>query len=131
MKWVKNEERVSNMINGGMNLNTRNLSLGGEDMIWNLSKKFAKIPKGDYLRVWIDFQPPMHTQAWYPDASDPHLQTFAFKIGMPDEAIEKAVYFKPTVQGDLRTPDRPDVLAAERSLAVFIVRTKYQSHRLS
>lgn len=96
-KWVKNEERVSNMINGGMNLNTRNLSLGGEDMIWNLPKKFAKIPKGEHLRVWIKFQSPMHTQAWYPDTSDPHLQTFAFKIGMPDEAIEKAIYFKPTV----------------------------------
>ncbi len=61
MRWVKNEERVSIMINGGMKLNSRNLSLGGQDMIWNFPKRFAKIPKGDYLRVWIEFQSPMHT----------------------------------------------------------------------
>lgn len=73
MWLMKREERVLNMINGGMNLNTRNLSLGGEDMIWDLPKKFAEMPKGAYLRVWIEFQSPMHTQAWYPDTSDPHL----------------------------------------------------------
>ncbi len=61
MRWVKNEERVSIMINGGMKLNSRNLSLGGQDMIWNLPKRVAKVPKGDYLRVWIEFRSPMHT----------------------------------------------------------------------
>lgn len=127
----ENEERVSNVINGGMDLNTRNLSLGRVDMMWNFPENFANIPKGDYLRVWIEFQSPMHTQPWYSDTSDPDLRTFAFKIGMPDEAIEKAIYFKPRVHGGSRTPNRSDVLAAARSLAAFIVRTKYQSHRSS
>ena len=130
-KWIRSEERVSNMINGGMNLSTRTLRIGGQEMVWNLSEKIANFPKGESRRVWIEFQSPMHTQAWYSDTSEAHLRTFAFKIGMPDETIEQAVYFKPTVQGGVKAPDRADVRAAARSLATYIVRTRYQSHRSS
>lgn len=42
MKWVKTEEKVSNMISGGLELNARILALGRggrEDMLWNLPEK--------------------------------------------------------------------------------------------
>lgn len=120
------------MINGGMDLKAALLALGGQHLMWNLPEKLANVVRAKgTLRVWIEFQSPIHTQAWYSVSSESHLRIFAFKAGMPNESIEEARYFWPTVQGGIATPDRTDVLAATRSLATFIVRTKYQSHRSS
>lgn len=123
-QFGRGEERVSRMINGGMNLNAALLDLRGQHLTWNLPGKLANVigAKGSF-RVWIEFQSPIHTQAWYPESSEPHLRIFAFKAGMPNETIEEAHYFWLMVQGAKETPDRADVLATARELATFIVRT--------
>lgn len=127
--WVRSEARISQMIDSGMDLNNALLSLGGEHLVRNLLEKLARVIRAKRVPHDLDeFQPPTHPQAWYPDSSEPDLRTVAFKASMPDEPIEEAFYFWPTVQSGKQNADRADVLAAARSWAALIVRMRHQSH---
>lgn len=54
-QFVRGEERVLSMINGGMDLNAALLGMGGQHLSWNLPANLANVvvAKGT-VRVWIE-----------------------------------------------------------------------------
>jgi len=59
-----------------------------------------QIMHGIPLRVWIRILKPTDAQdPWYADDSDPHLQTFIFRVAQEHQTVEDSIPFFPEISG--------------------------------